>query len=75
MTDIKKVNFNGVESMEIRECMGELRDRLHFLTLATTGLMEGGEVPSDNAICGVLHSFDDCKKIVDRVEVMAGGVV
>jgi len=72
MADIKKENPND---FEIRECMSELRDRLHLLTHTTTRLIKDETVPSDNTVCGVLHAFGDCEKVIDRVEAMAGGKV
>jgi len=75
MAYVKKEDSNDFDGFEIRECMSELRDRLHLLTHATTGLMKDGAVPSDNTICGVLHAFRDCGKVIDRVEAMAGGKV
>jgi len=73
MSGIKKESSNDIDRFEIRECMSELRDRLHLLTHTTTGLIKDGGVPPDNTICGVLHAFRDCGKVIDRVEKMAGG--
>jgi len=75
MVNIKKVNSNDIDGFEIRESMDELRDRLSFLGYVTTALISSGEAPSDRIVCGMSHVFDDCKKVAERVEVMAGGKV
>jgi len=64
---------NNSDNVKFSTNIDELKDRINFLAVATTSLLEDKDgVPTDSTICGILHAFSDCQNLVDGLSLAEG---
>jgi len=66
MTNVTKIKDSAIDKFEILETLEELKSRLHFLCNALPPMLTGN-VPSDEAVNGVVLVINDCCNAVTKV--------